>query len=106
MGCGEVNLDRGARWGHITKTLLRIVTMQTRNKIMEDVSQLMTNAMGVAQGARDEAETAMKSMMDRWLADRNFVTRDEFDAVRAMAQKAREENEALKARLDAMEGKG
>lgn len=63
----------------------------------------MTNAMGVAQGAKTEAETAMKSMMDRWLADRDFVTRDEFDAVRAMAQKAREENEALKVRLDALE---
>jgi BMFP domain-containing protein YqiC len=78
--------------------------MQTRNKIMEDISQLMTNAMGVAQGAKEEAETAMKSMMDRWLADRDFVTRDEFEAVRAMAQKAREENEALRARLDALEG--
>ena len=77
--------------------------MQTRNKMMEDISQLMTNAMGVAQGAKDEAETAMKSLMDRWLADREFVTRDEFDAVRAMAQKVREENEALKARLDALE---
>jgi len=77
--------------------------MQTRNKILDDVSQLMTNAMGVAQGARDEAETAFKGMIDRWLADRDFVTRDEFDAVRAMAQKAREENEALKARLDALE---
>ncbi len=76
--------------------------MTTRSKIFEDLSQLMTNAMGVAQGAKTEAETAMKSMMDRWLADRNFVTREEFDAVRAMAQKAREENEALKARLDAM----
>ncbi|WP_273499274.1 accessory factor UbiK family protein, partial [Lentibacter algarum] len=73
--------------------------MQTRNKVLDDISQLMTNAMGVAQGAKTEAETAMKSMMDRWLADRDFVTRDEFDAVRAMAQKAREENEALKARL-------
>ncbi|MDO6484255.1 accessory factor UbiK family protein [Shimia thalassica] len=79
--------------------------MQTRNKILDDVSQLMTNAMGVAQGAKDEAENAMKSMMDRWLADRDFVTREEFDAVRAMAQKAREENEALKARLDALEAK-
>lgn len=77
--------------------------MQTRNKIMDDISQLMTNAMGVAQGARTEAETAMSSMIDRWLADRDFVTREEFDAVRAMAQKAREENEALKARLDALE---
>ncbi len=79
--------------------------MQTRNKIMDDISQLMTNAMGVAQGAKDEAETAMKSLMDRWLADRDFVTREEFDAVRVMAQKAREENEALKARIEALEGK-
>ena len=77
--------------------------MQARGKIFDDISQLMTNAMGVAQGARDEAETAMKSMMDRWLADRDFVTREEFDAVRAMAQKAREENEALKVRLDVLE---
>ena len=80
--------------------------MQARGKIFDDISQLMTNAMGVAQGAREEAETAMKSMVDRWLAARDFVTREEFDAVRAMAQKAREENEALKARLDALEAKG
>ena len=80
--------------------------MQTRNKIMEDISQLMTNAMGVAQGAKQEAETAMKSLLDRWLADRDFVTSEEFDAVRAMAQKAREENEALKARIAALEAKG
>ncbi|NBQ28558.1 MAG: accessory factor UbiK family protein [Rhodobacteraceae bacterium] len=79
--------------------------MQTRNKMLDDISKLMTNAMGVAQGAKDEAENAMKSMMDRWLADRNFVTREEFDAVRLMAQKAREENAALRARLDALEAK-
>ncbi|MBK1635252.1 accessory factor UbiK family protein [Rhodovulum adriaticum] len=79
--------------------------MQTRNKFLDDMSKLMTNAMGVAQGAKEEAETAMRSMLDRWLADRDFVTREEFEAVRAMAQKAREENEALKARLDALEGK-
>ncbi|GGA08593.1 accessory factor UbiK family protein [Neptunicoccus cionae] len=79
--------------------------MQTRNKLFEDLSQVMTNAMGVAQGARTEAETAMKSWMDRWLADRDFVSREEFDAVRLMAQKAREENAALSARLDALEGK-
>lgn len=79
--------------------------MQARGKIFDDISQLMTNAMGVAQGAKDEAETAMKSMMDRWLADRDFVTREEFDAVRAMAQKAREENDALKARIEALEAK-
>lgn len=80
--------------------------MQTRNKFVDDISQLMTNAMGVAQGARDEAETAMKGMIDRWLADRDFVTREEFDAVRAMAQKAREENQALAARIATLEAKG
>jgi len=79
--------------------------MQSRNKIFDDMSQLMTNAMGMAHGARTEAENAIKSLMDRWLADRDFVTREEFDAVRAMAQKAREENEALKARIDALEAK-
>jgi len=79
--------------------------MQTRNKIFEDVSQLMTNAMGVAQGAKDEAENAMKSWVDRWMADRDFVTREEFDAVRLMAQKAREENAALMARIEALETK-
>ncbi len=79
--------------------------MQTRNKIMDDLSQLMTNAMGVAQGARAEAGNAMKSLLDRWLAERDFVTREEFDAVRAMAQKASEENAALLARIEALEAK-
>jgi BMFP domain-containing protein YqiC len=79
--------------------------MQTRNKFFDDMSQLMTNAMGVAQGAKTEAETAMRGFVDRWMADRDFVTREEFDAVRAMAMKAREENEALAARLAALEAK-
>ena len=77
--------------------------MQSRNKFMDDMSQLMTNAMGVAQGAKTEAETAMKGFIDRWMADRDFVTREEFEAVRSMAQKAREENEALKVRIAALE---
>ena len=79
--------------------------MQGSNKIFDDISQLMTNAMGVAQGAKTEAETAMKSLVDRWMADRDFVTREEFDAARAMAVKAREENAALEARIVALEGK-
>jgi len=79
--------------------------MQTRNKILDDLSRLMNNALGVAQGAKSEAETAMKSLLERWLADHDLVTREEFEAVRAMALKAREENEALKARLDALEAR-
>ena len=79
--------------------------MTTPSKILDDMSKLMTSAMGVAQGAKTEAETAMKGFIDRWLADRDFVTREEFDAVKAMAAKAREKNEALKARLEALEAK-
>ncbi|MEI6098750.1 MAG: accessory factor UbiK family protein [Alphaproteobacteria bacterium] len=77
--------------------------MQPGSKLFDDMSKLMTNAMGVAHGAKTEAETAVKGMIDRWMADRNFVSRDEFDAVRAMAQKAREENAALEARIAALE---
>ncbi|MDH5530825.1 MAG: accessory factor UbiK family protein [Paracoccaceae bacterium] len=77
--------------------------MQGSNRFLDDMSKLMTNAMGVAQGAKTEAETAMKGFVDRWLADRDFVTREEFDAVRAMAQKAREENATLAARIETLE---
>ena len=77
--------------------------MSAGNKFFDDMSKLMTNAMGVAQGAKTEAETAMKGFIDRWMADRDFVTREEFDAVRAMAQKAREENSSLEARIAVLE---
>ena len=77
--------------------------MQSGNKFLDDMSKLMTNAMGVAQGAKTEAETALKGLVDRWMADRDFVTREEFDAVKAMATKAREENASLEARLAALE---
>ena len=80
--------------------------MQSGNKFFDDMSKLMTNAMGVAQGAKTEAETAFKGMVDRWMADRDFVTREEFDAVKAMAIKAREENALLEARIAVLEAKG
>ncbi len=79
--------------------------MQTRDKFFDDLSQLMTNAAGMAQGVKTEAETAMKSWMERWLADSNLVTREEFDAVREMAARAREENERLEARIAALEAR-
>lgn len=77
--------------------------MQTRNKLLDDLAQLMTNAAGVAQGMRVEAETAMRSLFERWMQDANLVSREEFDAVRDMAVKAREENERLEARIAALE---
>jgi BMFP domain-containing protein YqiC len=79
--------------------------MQGGNKFFDDMSKLMTNAMGVAQGAKSEAETAMKGFIDRWMADRDFVTREEFEAVRAMAQKAREDSIALEERIAALESR-
>jgi BMFP domain-containing protein YqiC len=79
--------------------------MRERNKFFDDLSQLMTNAAGVAQGARTEAETAMRGVIDRFLADRNLVTREEFDAVREMAIRAREENDRLAERIAALEAK-
>ena len=77
--------------------------MQTRDKIFDDISQLMTNAAGMAQGMKTEAETAMKGWMERWLAGADLVTREEFDAVREMAALAREENESLAARIAELE---
>lgn len=77
--------------------------MQSRSKFLDDISQLMTNAAGVAQGARHEAESAMRGLMDRFLADQNLVTREEFDAVREMAIKAREENDQLATRIAELE---
>jgi BMFP domain-containing protein YqiC len=77
--------------------------MQTSNRFFDDISKLMTGAMGVAQGARTEAETAMKGWIDRWMADRDFVTREEFDAVRDMAAKARDQAESLAARVAELE---
>ncbi len=79
--------------------------MQSRSPFLDDLSKLMTSAAGVAQGARAEAETAFRGMLERWLSEANLVTREEFDAVREMAVKAREENEALKARLAALEAR-
>ena len=74
--------------------------MTQQNRLFDDLSRLMTNAVGVAQGARDEAETAFRGMVDRWLADRDFVTREEFEAVRDMAVKAWTENAELRAMIE------
>ena len=79
--------------------------MQSRDKFFDDLSQLMTNAAGMAQGMKSEAETAMRSWMERWLAESSLVTREEFEAVREMAVKAREENERLEARITELEAK-
>ncbi|HSO46948.1 MAG TPA: accessory factor UbiK family protein [Rhizobiaceae bacterium] len=76
---------------------------QGPNKLFDDFAKLMTDAAGAAQGLRREAETAFKTQAERFLNEMDIVRRDEFEAVREMAAKARAENEALKARIEALE---
>jgi BMFP domain-containing protein YqiC len=78
---------------------------QTTNRFFDEVARLMNDAAGVAQGVRREVETLMRSQAERILRDLDLVKREEFDAVKEMARLAREENEALKARIAALEAK-
>jgi len=75
------------------------------NRLLDELAKLMTDAAGAAQGVGREMETAMRSQLERLLNSMDLVKREEFEAVRDMAIKAREENDALSARLDAMEQK-
>jgi BMFP domain-containing protein YqiC len=77
--------------------------MQTNNRFFDDLAKLATGAMGAAAGLRTEFETMMKDRLQRILADMDLVTREEFEAVRAMAVKARTEQEALLARVAGLE---
>jgi BMFP domain-containing protein YqiC len=76
---------------------------QTTNRFLDDLAKLMTDAAGAAQGMRREVENIVKAQGERFLADMDVVKREEFEAVKAMAEKAREENERLAARLAALE---
>ena len=78
---------------------------QTRNPILDDMARLMTDAAGLAQGVRREAETVIRTQLERLISTMDVVTREEFEAVRDMAILAREENEQLEARLAALEAK-
>jgi BMFP domain-containing protein YqiC len=76
---------------------------QTSSRLLDEFAKLMTDMAGVAQGVRREVETAVKSQAERFVGDMELVQREEFEAVREMAVKAREENEALKKRVAALE---
>lgn len=78
---------------------------QPRGRIFDDLGKLVSDAAGMAQGVRREAETMVKTQIERLLASMDVVTREEFEAVRDMAAAAREENESLKARIAALETK-
>ncbi len=76
---------------------------QTTNRLFDDFAKLMTDAAGAAQSARDEFETLARAQMERAFRELDLVQREDFEAVREMAQKAREENDALKARIEKLE---
>jgi len=75
------------------------------NRIFDDFAKIMTDAAGAAQGVRKEMETAFHAQADRFLNSMDVVKREEFEAVREMAARARDENDALKARIEALEAK-
>ena len=79
--------------------------MQSDNRIFDDFAKVLNGAAGTFAGMAREGETAMRTRLRDWIGS-DFVARDEFEAVKAIAIAAREEAEALKARLDALEAKG
>lgn len=76
---------------------------QSSNRILDEFAKLMTDAAGAAQGVRREVETVVRSQAEKLLRDMDIVQREEFEVVKAMAEKARAENDALLQRITALE---
>jgi BMFP domain-containing protein YqiC len=87
------------------KTAPETPMTQTSNRFFDEAARLMNDAAGVAQGVRREFDTLVRTQAERILNDLDVVRRDEFEAAKEMARLAREENEALKARIAALEAK-
>jgi len=79
--------------------------MQSENRFFDDLAKLVNGAAGTVAGMTREFESNARERAKEWIGGMEFVSREEFDAVKAMASAAREEVELLKARLDALEGK-
>ena len=77
--------------------------MQTDNRFLDDLARLATGALGTLQGVKGEFDQLVRQQIEKLLADQNLVTREEFDAVKAMAAEARAENERLAVRLAELE---
>src|SRR5690606_30064301 len=95
--CGAARQEIHSRGGHV-------MTNGT-NRILDDFAKLMTDAAGAAQGVRREAETMFRAQAERALNGLDLVKREEFEAVREMAIRARDENEALRKRIEALEAR-
>jgi len=79
--------------------------VQTTNRFFDEMARLMNDAAGVASGVRREVETIFQTQAERVLRNLDVVTREEFEAIKEMAAKARDENERLSARVSALETK-
>ncbi|MEM6414487.1 MAG: accessory factor UbiK family protein [Pseudomonadota bacterium] len=79
--------------------------MQSQNPFLDQMAKAMSDAAGAADGVRKEAETVMRSQLQRLLSDMDLVSRDEFETVRAMAETARNENDALRDKIAELEAK-
>ena len=79
--------------------------MQTENRFFDDIVKMVNGAAGTLAGVGREAEASAKERAKEWIGGLNFVSRDEFEAVKAMAAAARDEADALRARLDKLEAK-
>ncbi|HXV29624.1 MAG TPA: accessory factor UbiK family protein [Sinorhizobium sp.] len=75
------------------------------NRILDDFAKLMTDAAGAAQGVRREVEGVFRAQAEGWLNSLDVVKREEFEAVKEMAARARDENDALRARIEALEAR-
>jgi len=104
IGLPPIPIVGFAQAGRCESDPARFVPMtQTNNRFLDELARLMTDAAGAAQGMRRDFETMMKAQGERMLRDMDVVQREEFEAVKAMAVKAREENEQLAARVAALE---
>jgi hypothetical protein len=78
---------------------------QTTNRFLDELAKLMTDAAGAADGVKREVTQLMRAQSERLLQEMDVVQREEFEAVKAMAEKARAENERLEARIAALEAR-
>ena len=82
-----------------------MVPMQTENRFFDDIAKVLNGAAGTLAGMGREAESSARARAREWIGGLDFVSRDEFEAVKAMAVAARDEADALRARLDALEAR-
>src|SRR5689334_3014835 len=93
----------GSEPSHHIRSIGGLTMAQTDNPFLDGMARIFTDAAGAANTLKTEVETFVRQRMEKMVADMDFVPREEFEAVKAMAAKAREQNESLEARIAALE---